>query len=89
MRNFILAILFAFLCSAGLAVSAQDAAPLQAAANQAQTAVADAAKAVETAKSAFPKKLSDLEAKIPGLKRNSQMSEPDECFDWYEDPATG
>ena len=45
MSNFILAILFAFLCSAGLVVSAQDAAALQqAAANQAQTAAADAAK---------------------------------------------
>ena len=90
MRNFILAILFAVLCSAGLVLSAQDAiAVQQAAANQAQAAVADAAKTVEAAKSAFPKKLSELEAKIPGLKRNSQMSEPDECFDWYEDPATG
>ena len=45
MRNLILTILFAALCAAGLAVSAQDAAPLQAAANQAQAAVADAAKA--------------------------------------------
>ncbi len=89
MRNLILAILFAVLCSAGLVMSAQDAAALQTAANQAQTAVADAAKTVEATKSAFPKNLSELEAKIPGLKRNSQMSEPDECFDWYEDPATG
>ena len=89
MRNFILAILFAVLCSAGFAVSAQDAASLQAAANQAQTAVADAAKAVEAAKSAFPKTLSQLEAAVPGLERISQMSEPDECFDWYRDPATG
>ncbi len=88
MRNLILTILFAVLCSAGLAVSAQDAAALQqAAANQAQTAVADAAKTVEAAKSAFPKKLSELE--VLGYKRISQMSEPDECFDWYEDPATG
>ena len=89
MRNLILTVLFAVLCTAGLAVSAQDAAPLQAAANQAQAAAADAAKAVEAAKSAFPKKLSELEARNPRLKRNSQMSEPDECFDWYEDPATG
>ena len=88
MRNLILTILFAVLCSAGLAVSAQDAAAqLGAAATQAQTAVADAAQAVEAAKSAFPKKLSELEAL--GYKRISQMSEPDECFDWYEDPATG
>ena len=85
MRNLILAILFAVLCAAGLAVSAQDAAALQqAAANQAQTAAADAAKTVEAA---FPKKLSELEAL--GYKRINQMSEPDECFDWYEDPATG
>ncbi len=90
MRNFILAILFAVLCSAGLASSAQDVpAQAAAAATQAQAAAADAAQAVEAAKSAFPKKLSELEARIPGLKRNSQMSEPDECFDWYEDPATG
>ena len=90
MRNFILAILFAVLCSAGLVLSAQDAiAVQQAAANQAQAAAADAAKTVEPAKSAFPKKLSELEARNPRLKRNSQMSEPDECFDWYEDPATG
>ena len=88
MRNLILAILFAVLCSAGLAASAQDAAAqLGAAANQAQTAVADAAKAVEAAKSTFPKKLSELEAL--GYKRITKMSEPDECFDWYEDPATG
>ncbi len=88
MRNLILTILFAVLCSAGLAVSAQDAVALQqAAANQAQTAAADAAKAVEAVKSAFPKKLSELEAL--GYKRINQMSEPDECFDWYEDPATG
>ena len=90
MRNFILTILFAVLCAAGLAVSAQDAAALQqAAANQAQTAVADAVKTVEAAKSAFPKTLSQLEAAVPGLERISQMSEPDECFDWYRDPATG
>ena len=88
MRNLILTILFAVLCSAGLAVSAQDAVALQqAAANQAQTAAADAAKTVEAVKSAFPKKLSELEAL--GYKRINQMSEPDECFDWYEDPATG
>ena len=87
MRNLILTVLFAVLCTAGLAVSAQDAAPLQAAANQAQAAAADAAKAVEAAKSAFPKKLSELEAL--GYQRISQMSEPDECFDWYRDPATG
>jgi oxaloacetate decarboxylase beta subunit len=87
MRNFILAIFFAVLCSAGLALSAQDAAAVQqAAANQVRAAAADAAEIVETA---FPKKLSGLLALKPGLKRNSQMSEPDECFDWYEDPATG
>ena len=67
MRNFILAILFAVLCSAGLAVSAQDAAVAAVTdVDKAQAAAADAAKAVETAKTAFPKKLSDLEAKIPG-----------------------
>ncbi len=90
MRNLILAILFAVLCSAGLVLSAQDAiAVQQAAAQQAQAAAADAAKTAEPVKSAFPKKLSELEARNPRLKRNSQMSEPDECFDWYEDPATG
>ena len=86
MRNLILTILFAVLCSAGLAVSAQDAAALQQAANQAQAAAADAAQAVEAA---FPKTLSQLEAAVPGLERISQMSEPDECFDWYRDPKTG
>ena len=87
MRNLILTILFAVLCSAGLAVSAQDAAALQQAANQAQAAAADAAQAVEAAKSAFPKKLSELEAL--GYKRITKMSEPDECFDWYREPKTG
>ena len=87
MRNFILAILFAVLCSAGLAVSAQDAAAAVPAVDKAQAAVADAAKTVEAAKSAFPKKLAELEAL--GYKRITKMSEPDECFDWYEDPATG
>ena len=81
MRNFILTILFAVLCSAGFATSAQDAA-----ADQAQAAAVAAA---ETAVYALPRTLDTLKAAIPGLKRNTQMSEPDECFDWYEDPATG
>ena len=43
MRNFILTILFAVLCAAGLAASAQDvAAQLGAAADQAQAAAAEA-----------------------------------------------
>ena len=81
MRNLILAILFAVLCSAGFAAPAQDAAT-----DQAQAAAVAAA---ETAVYALPRTLSTLQAAIPGLKRNTQMSEPDECFDWYEDPATG
>ena len=81
MRNFILTILFAVLCSAGFATSAQDAAT-----DQAQAAAVAAA---ETAVYALPRTLDTLQAAIPGLKRNTQMSEPDECFDWYEDPATG
>jgi len=90
MRNFILAILFAVFCSAGLASSAQDdLAQLGATANQAQTTAADATQTAEAAQTAFPKTLPQLEAAVPGLQRISQMSEPDECFDWYKDPATG
>ena len=85
MRNFILTVLFAVLCAAGLAASAQDVtAQAGAAASQAQAAAANAVKAVEAA---MPAKLSDLEAK--GFQRLDTLSDADECFDWYEDPATG
>jgi len=85
MRNFILTVLFAVLCTAGLMAFAQDAAAQAGAAvNQAQAAAAEAVKAVECA---MPTKLSDLEAK--GFQRVDTLSDPDECFDWYKDPATG
>jgi len=88
MRNFILTILFAVLCSAGLMAFAADEKP----ATDAERAI-EAAKIIVEAKNAaeaaLPAKLSDLQAKKPGLIRIAALSEPDECFDWYEDPATG
>ncbi len=87
MRNFILTVLFAVLCAAGLAASAQDVpAQLGAAADQAKAVAAEAVKTVEAA---FPAKLTDLQTKIPALKRVDKYSDDDECFDWYQDPATG
>ena len=87
MRNLILTVLFAVLCTAGLASSAQDvAAQAGAAADQVKAA---AAEAVKVAESAFPAKLSALQSAIPGLERIGHMSEPDECFDWYRNPANG
>ena len=87
MRNFILTVLFAVLCAAGLAASAQDVpAQLGAAADQAKAVAAEAVKTVEAA---FPANLTDLQTKIPALKRVDKYSDDDECFDWYQDPATG
>ena len=81
MRNFILTVLFAVLCTAGLAVSAQDVpAQLGAAADQAQAAAAEAVNAVEAA---MPAKLAELIAS--GAVRDAELSDTDECFDWYKD----
>ena len=81
MRSFILTILFAVLCTAGHMAFAQDvAAQLGAAADQAKAA---AAEAVNAAESAFPAKLAELIAK--GAVRDNELSDTDECFDWYKD----
>ena len=46
--------------------------------------------AVEAAKtSALPAKIDDLLAQNPNLKRIQDFSEPDDLFDWYQDPANG
>ena len=81
MRNFILTVLFAVLCTAGLMAFAQDVpAQLGAAADQVKTAAAEAVKAVEAA---MPAKLSELVAR--GAVRDNELSDTDECFDWYKD----
>ena len=86
MRSFLLKTLCAVLCSAGILTFAQDA-PV----DQAKAAASAAVTAAETAKPSFPAKLDDLMAAIPDLQLKTPVADPDpdDCFDWYEDPATG
>ena len=84
MRNLFLIFIFVCFCLTGLGLSAQEVA-----ANQAQSAIVNAAKSDAATKSVFPKKLTELKNMIPGVQRIHSFSEPDECFDWYQDPATG